>query len=147
MGAARTDSPIDVLLVGDSKFLLELMAVNLAPLATEAILFGGKQASAWRQAAPTRIDGAASPFRLLVLALSRSYSEPVVILARVGLTDFVGVVPLVIVSDRPFPADPEQQIFHLSFPCQAHVFRQAVDKMLQGAALPVRHQRSKEHRV
>ena len=53
---------------------------------------------------------------LLVVATSSPSSEPVVMLARAALTDRVGLVPLLIISDRPFVADSEARIDHLAFP-------------------------------
>jgi hypothetical protein len=140
-------SPSEILLVGDSLFLLELVAANLAPLTAETLLLGNMQ-----QYTPTYAhqDGnnAALP-RLVVLALSHSDSEPVVILDQVGLTGLVGTVPLLIISDRPFRAGLERRIFHMPFPFRAHTFRQIVDIVLQdavphdpGASSPYSPQRS-----
>ena len=140
-------SPSEILLVGDSLFLLELVAANLAPLTAETLLLGNVQ-----QYTPTYAhhDGNNVPLpRLVVLALSYSDSEPVVILDQAGLTGIVGVVPLLIISDRPFRAGLERRIFHIPFPFRAHTFRQVVDTVLHepvqhdsGASSPFPPQRS-----
>lgn len=55
-------------------------------------------------------------FDLIVVAMSSLSSEPVVALARAALTELIGQVPLLIISDRPFHADPDSKIVHLDFP-------------------------------
>ena len=55
-------------------------------------------------------------FDLIVVAMSSPASEPVVALARASLADRIGRVPLLIVSDRPFDSEPDEQIIHLDFP-------------------------------
>lgn len=85
--------------------------------------------------------GGAANCKLVMLALSQSGNEPVVILARTGLTHLVGAVPLLIISDRTFRADPERCIFfHLPFPFRASSLRQTVDDLLVGPAqLGIKH--------
>ena len=122
----------EILLVGDSKFLLELVATNLAPLTAETLFFSSVQPQA-----PTgfrRREENAQQLRLVVLALSYSSSEPVVILDQLGLTSIVGVVPLLIISDRPFQAGLARRIFHMPFPFRATTLRQVVDAVLDDAA-------------
>ena len=122
----------EILLVGDSRFLLELVAANLAPLPAATILLGSKAAAEPTPYSPGAAN--APPLRLVVLALSHSSSEPVVILDQVGLTGIVGTVPLLIISDRPFQASFERHIFHIPFPFRATTLRQAVDTVLHDAA-------------
>jgi hypothetical protein len=55
-------------------------------------------------------------FDLIVVAMSSLTSEPVVALARAALTREIGRVPLLIISERPFRADPDNKIVHLDFP-------------------------------
>lgn len=120
--------PSEILLVGDSLFLLELVAANLAPRTADIILLGNVP-----QFTPTYAHqdvNHADLLRLVVLALSHSDSEPVVILDQAGLTGIVGVVPLLIISDRPFRAGLDRRIFYLPFPFRANAFRQVVDTVL-----------------
>lgn len=55
-------------------------------------------------------------FDLIILALSAFDSEPVVALARTSMTLYVGRVPILIISDRPFTSDVPTQILHMDFP-------------------------------
>lgn len=135
---ASVYSQVTILVVGDSRFLLELIALNLAPLATATILLDSEQSPNRTQDAGAVFDNGGQSLPLVVLALSHSASEPVVILAQAGLTHIIGVVPLLIISDRPFHAGPEHQIYHLLYPFRANTFRRSIDEMLQGAALRVR---------
>lgn len=119
-------SPADgILLIGDNRFLLRLVATNLAPWSAAAVLLG-PDAMPFEQDA-LRLQPSC---KLILLALSRSNNEPIVILARTGLTQLVGSIPLLIISDRIFAADPERQIFHLSFPFSAAALQQQVNELL-----------------
>ena len=122
----------EILLVGDSRFLLDLVTANLAPLTAETILLGSVPGPVPTCCAPSAAH--APPLRLVVLALSHSSSEPVVILDQLGLTGIVGTVPLLIISDRPFQAGIERRIFHILFPFSATTLRQVVDAVLLDAA-------------
>jgi hypothetical protein len=122
----------EILLVGDSRFLLDLVTANLAPLPAETILLGSVPGPAPIRCGPGEAN--APPLRLVVLALSHSSSEPVVILDQLGLTGIVGTVPLLIISDRPFQAGFERRIFHILFPFSATTLRQVVDAVLDDAA-------------
>ncbi len=128
-------SPADgILLIGDNTFLLRLVATNLAPLTAAAVLLDPDTS-----AIPFKADTVheSLPYRLILLALSRSNNEPVVVLARAGLTQLVGRIPLLIISDRTFQADPERHIFHLQFPFSAGAFRQQVAGLLSPPLEPV----------
>ena len=50
-------------------------------------------------------------FDMIVVATSLSTSEPVVMLAQAALTQQIGHIPLLIVSDRPFAPDLNHQFF------------------------------------
>ena len=131
MNGAQTLPDLSIFLIGDSRFLLRLVSANLAPLAVEAILLGhGADESILTRFNATDIRTS----KLLILALSRSSNEPVVVLAQAGLAQFIGVVPLLIISDRPFMADPVRNIFHLPFPFGADALQQSVTDLLARAA-------------
>ena len=139
MNGAQTLPDLSIFLIGDSRFLLRLVSANLAPLAVEAILLGhGADESILTRFNATDIRTS----KLLILALSRSSNEPVVVLAQAGLAQFIGVVPLLIISDRPFMADPARNIFHLPFPFGADALQQSVTDLL---ARPVRPEATKRH--
>lgn len=127
MESAQRSLVDGILLIGDNRFLLRLVATNLAPLTAAAILLGADSC-----ATPFEPDtfGSDPPCKLILLALSRSSNEPVVVLAQAGLTQLVGRVPLLIISDRTFQADPERHIFHLPFPFSAQALRQQVADLL-----------------
>lgn len=115
-----------IVLIGDDRFLLELIGANLTTLPVCTLpLFHHNGAAP----APT-ITADASMVRLMVLALSCSTNEPVIALAQVGLTSLIGAVPLLIISDRPFVADPKRNIFHLSFPFCAASLRRCIAALL-----------------
>ena len=70
-------------------------------------------------------------FDLLVLAISSPVNEPVVALARASLTEKVGQIPLLIISDRPFFSEPEDQIAHLDFPFNIDTLQSKVGEMFE----------------
>jgi hypothetical protein len=53
---------------------------------------------------------------LLVLAISSPSREPILELARASLVERIGQVSLLIISDRPFQSEPDEDIVHLDFP-------------------------------
>jgi len=69
-------------------------------------------------------------FDLIVVAMISPTNEPIVALARAALTDRIGQVPLLIVSDRPFKADPDDQISHLDFPFDVDRLHAQVEQAL-----------------
>jgi len=71
-----------------------------------------------------------TPLKLIVVALSSSVNDAVVALSRAQLTRHLGVVPLLIISDRPFRPDPDQKIYHLNFPFTADQLTHSVRQFL-----------------
>ena len=67
---------------------------------------------------------------LIIVAHSAYCSEPVVTLAQARLTDQIGRVPILIISDRPFEAKPVEQIYHLDFPFDSVKLRRTVESLL-----------------
>jgi hypothetical protein len=127
MGALQTSGDNRILLIGDNRFLVELVSTNLRPLVTEMILLHDQDEM--DAACPDEIRS--NSFTLAILALSQSRNEPVVVLAQTNLTYLIGVIPLLIISDRPFPPDVKRRIFHLPFPFRANVLHKTVDDLLQ----------------
>lgn len=127
MEIALVPSADGILLIGDNRFLLRLVATNLAPLTMTAVHLepGSTPIPSEHDTCQDRHS-----YKLVLLALSRSSNEPVVVLTRAGLTRLVGSIPLLIISDRAFEADPARQIFHLSFPFSAEELRQQVNNLL-----------------
>jgi len=71
------------------------------------------------------------PCDLIIVAMSSSTSEPIVALTRASMTERVGHVPLLIISDRPFKSEPKDHITHLEFPFEIHNLCRKVKEMLQ----------------
>lgn len=67
---------------------------------------------------------------LIVLALSASRSEPIVWLSRAALQMYLGMIPLLIISDRGFKEDLLENIYHLDFPFDAEMLRHTVSRIL-----------------
>jgi hypothetical protein len=67
---------------------------------------------------------------LIIIAHSDCTGEPVVALARAGLTGRIGHTPLLIISEHPFEPSPDQQIFHLDFPFDSVALRYTVQRLL-----------------
>lgn len=74
----------------------------------------------------------AGEFGLIILALSSPASEPIVALNRAALLKYIGSVPLLIISDRPFQPSPDQLIIHLDFPFQSGALVSRVQEIMQG---------------
>jgi len=114
-------------LLGDDPFLLELVGANLTALPVCTLPLLRRTCSALP--APSVIPDA-STCQLVVLALSHSSNEPVIALAQAGLTTLIGAVPLLIISDRPFAAAPERNIYHLPFPFRADALHRCIAALL-----------------
>jgi len=83
-------------------------------------------------------------FDLIVVAMSSSTSEPIVALARASLAGRIGQVPLLIISDRPFHSEPDDQIAHLDFPFDIDGLHNKVKDILQRGSEPTR-MRTRKH--
>jgi len=75
-------------------------------------------------------------FDMIVVAMSLPTSEPVVALARASLAGRIGQVPLLIISDRPFHSDLDDQIIHLDFPFDIDGLHDKVKEILQRGSEP-----------
>ena len=54
--------------------------------------------------------------RLLILAVARPESEPLVMLGQAGLGCLVGVVPILLITERQVYPAPGSRIYHLDYP-------------------------------
>lgn len=77
-----------------------------------------------------RARQAAQSSDLLVVAKGSPWDGPLVAMARVGLLDCVGRVPLLIISDGPYRSVPEIQISHLDYPFEAGELHRTVLELL-----------------
>ena len=75
-------------------------------------------------------------FDLIVVAMSSPTSEPFVALARASLAGRIGQVPLLIISDRAFHSDVDDQIIHLDFPFDIDGLHDKVKEILQRVSEP-----------
>ena len=62
--------------------------------------------------------------------MSSPASEPVVALTRASLTDCIGQVPILIISDRPLDPAPDAQIVHLDYPFDTGELHDKVKEIL-----------------
>jgi len=69
-------------------------------------------------------------FDLIILALSKYASEPIVTLAHASLLDAVGHVPILIISDKSFQSDPTTQIIHMDLPFSIDHLNAQIREML-----------------
>ena len=74
-------------------------------------------------------------FDLMVVAMSSPTGEPVVALAKASLAKHIGLVPLLIISDKPFSSDLDSRIAHLDFPFDPHAIQDKVRELLRGEPL------------
>jgi len=68
----------------------------------------------------------AGDYDLIVVATSFPTSEPIVMMARAGLTECIGTVPLLIISERAFIREPKTRICHLDFPFSSDMLYNAI---------------------
>jgi len=130
MTAALAHADPRILLIGDNRFLLELVTVNLRPAPTRVLLVSQHDDGTRPESAAALRCHEPQALRLVVLALSHTGHEPVIALAQAGLTHLIGAIPLIIISDRPFQTNPEQAIYHLPFPFCAYTLQQTVNDLL-----------------
>jgi hypothetical protein len=112
------------LIISDNRGLSRAITINLSELALEVATLNIDPAKVWYGEAPSK------EFDLIVLALSSPSSEPVVMLAKASVIEYIGKIPLLIISDRPFRTDPGSQITHLDFPFGIDKLRQQVSAAL-----------------
>ena len=76
-------------------------------------------------------EGDNDNFDLIVVAMSSPVSEPVVALARASLSDYIGRVPILIISDRPVNPAPDAYIAHLDYPFNASGLHNKIKEILR----------------
>ncbi|MFN2291510.1 MAG: hypothetical protein ACK2UC_10005 [Anaerolineae bacterium] len=67
---------------------------------------------------------------LLIVAKGSLWDEPLVSMARIGLLECVGRLPLLIISDGPYRPVPEIQISYMSFPFEVEDLQRTVLELL-----------------
>jgi hypothetical protein len=126
-----------VLVLSDNDGLSRAIGLNLERSDLEVVEFAlsspGQRCPEERRAGSQAEVG---DFDMIVVAMSSPTSEPVVALARASLAGRIGQVPLLIISDRPFHSDPDDQIIHLDFPFDIDGLRAKVKEILQRCSEP-----------
>jgi hypothetical protein len=115
-----------VIVISDNDGLTQAMALDLShclKLQTISLTSGSSERS--------RVQVERNSFDLIVVVTSSPTSEPVVMLGRALLAQQIGCVPLLIVSDRPFDPDMDNQFFHLNFPIKADQLLHKVAEILR----------------
>jgi hypothetical protein len=118
-----------VLVLSDDDWLSRAISLNLIGCLNVKTM--RLEAGSERQQ-ESRTDG--GEFDLIVLAVASPTCEPVLTLARASLTDQIGRVPFLIVSERPFDSNPNTQIAHVSSPLDVDMFHAKVTALLQAGA-------------
>jgi hypothetical protein len=109
------------IVISDNELLFKVIELNLhGGLGLEIVGQG------WRETAD--LAGQAD---LIVVALSSPASEPVVTLAEASLAEWIGRIPLLIISDRPFLPPSTNKIVHLAFPFAPGELQQSVEAIFQ----------------
>lgn len=125
-----------VLVLSQDNFLFEIIKSNLEQIGLEVGRFnlpspGNKSSQATRTGRNSLWDTVDSEeFGLIVLAMSAPVGEPVVTLFDADLITEIGHIPLLIISEREFEANPDGQIYHLQFPFESDDLRHTVQQLL-----------------
>jgi len=68
---------------------------------------------------------------LVILGLSSFVTEPVMAYARTMLTDYIGRMPLLIISERPCLSDVSTRTWHMDFPFTLGELQNLVHQILR----------------
>ncbi len=109
------------LVLCDNELLFHVIATNLTKIHVKA--------KPWLNG-HAEISEDVGTFDLIVIAFSAPTGEPLVSLFKAALTEAIGKIPLLIISDRRFDSTPAGQIFHLEFPFNAMELRRTVQRLL-----------------
>ena len=123
-----------VILVSDNPKLARSLALNLER--QWEVCWAGSQAEGQPQLAP-----AGQTPHLIIVALSLDESEALVVLAQAALSQYIGQIPLLIISDRPFAADHARRMAHLSFPFSPRALEASIRRLEDASIM----ERGKEH--
>lgn len=132
-----------VLVLSDSDLLFEVIEANLKQIHVQADRLGTvtkttpSDGNVEHPCGPGSLQpqrclekAEANDCDLIVVAISSSNREPLVALFNAALTEHVGRVPLLIISDRGFDACQEGRIFHLDFPFDSAELRYKIQALL-----------------
>jgi len=113
-----------VLVLSDNNGLSRVIEFSLENDGLEVIksVSGSWQQGGWQSEA--------ADADLIIVAMSSPASQPAAALARASVAGRVGQVPLLLISDRPFHSDSEDQIAHLDFPFEIDGLYDKVEEIL-----------------
>jgi hypothetical protein len=77
----------------------------------------------------------ADAWALIIVSLSSQDGEPLVALQRAGLTCCIERVPILIISERAFDAEPRDLIQHLDYPFTPETLGRAVERLMETQAV------------
>ena len=77
----------------------------------------------------------ADDWALIIVSLSSQMGEPLVALQRAGLTCCIERVPILIISERAFDAEPRDLIQHLDYPFTPETLGRAVERLIETQAV------------
>jgi len=73
---------------------------------------------------------------LIIVSLSSQVGEPLIALQRAGLTCCIEQIPILIVSERAFDAQPNDLIQHLDYPFTPETLGRAVEQLMATSTGP-----------
>ena len=111
-----------IIIISDNDKLARALELNL--------LSYGSTLSLKLGAPPRSLPPAAINPDLIIIALSAPDSEPLVALARAALGQYLGRIPVLVISDREFTTGPGESIGYLHFPFSTEALRRAVHELL-----------------
>ena len=76
----------------------------------------------------------ATPWDLLLIAFSRPAAEPLSVLSRASLTQWVGRRPILIIMPTLFASRPDELIWYLEFPWAGQTLSHSVTEILASTA-------------
>ena len=115
-----------ILVLSDNEGLSRAIELSLKDHMNAKIVSQASEVLEWQALKADNGD-----FDLIVVAMSSPVNEPIVALTRASLTCYIGQVPLLIISDRPFESAPEDRIVHLDFPFDVDGLHSRVEEMLE----------------
>ncbi len=116
-----------ILVISDNDMLAQVIAWSLR---TGLKMRAKVQVSAAKHSRSTELYDK-NILDLIVVAMSSPNNEPVVALARAALGNYIGHIPILIISDKSFQSDLGVHIVHLDFPFVIDKLNDKVNAILQ----------------
>lgn len=111
-----------ILALGDSEALLKVISYLLAPeYQVTSLLANGRP--------PTLLPDL-NAVDLLILAVGAPETEPLVMLGQAGLGCLLGVVPILLITERQFYPAPDSRIYHLDYPFPPDALKRMLQQLI-----------------